>query len=88
MRESWNAAEAGDVERAAAFAERALELDPDDPLLLYNLACYRALGGRNEEALELLARSLPRDESLRENARTDPDLESLRETEAYRRLVG
>jgi uncharacterized Ntn-hydrolase superfamily protein len=88
MRESWNAAEAGDVERAAAFAERALELDPDDPLMLYNLACYRALSGRNEEALELLSRSLPRDESLRETARTDPDLESLRDTEAYRRLVG
>jgi uncharacterized Ntn-hydrolase superfamily protein len=88
MRESSNAAEAGDVERAAELAERALELDPDDPLMLYNLGCYRALAGRAEEALVLLGRSLPRDESLRENARTDPDLESLRETDAYRRLVG
>ena len=87
MRASWNAAERGDLAAAAAHAERAVTLDPDDPMLLYNLACYRALSGRAEEALELLGRSLPLDESLREHARTDSDLESLREREEYRRLV-
>lgn len=88
MRASWHAAERGDVAAAAEHAERALRLDPDDPLLLYNLACYRALGGRGDEALGLLARSLPRDDSLREHARSDPDLESLRAHAEYRRLVG
>ena len=87
MRASWDAAARGDIAAAARHAERALELDPDDAMLLYNLACYRALDGRAEEALDLLSRSLPRDESLRAHARTDPDLESLREREEYRRLV-
>jgi uncharacterized Ntn-hydrolase superfamily protein len=87
MRASWNAAERGDLVAAAAHAERALAVDPDDPTLLYNLACYRALSGRDEEALDLLRRSLPLDESLRVHARTDSDLETLREREEYRRLV-
>jgi uncharacterized Ntn-hydrolase superfamily protein len=88
MRSSWQAAERGDLEAAVAHGERALALDPEDPMLAYNLACYRALSGRSEEALELLRRSLPRDESLRVHARTDPDLESLRERPEYRELVG
>ena len=88
MRASWNAAERGDVEAAAVHGERALALDPDDPMLAYNLACYRALAGRGDEALALLRQSLPRDESLRVHARTDADLESLREREEFRALVG
>lgn len=78
MRASWFAAQRGDVDEAARQAERGLALDPDDALLAYNLACYRALAGRSGEALELLGRALPRDASLRAHARTDPDLESLR----------
>ena len=88
MRASSHAAQNGDVAAASRHAERALELDPDDPMLAYNLACYRALSGRRDEALELLRRALPRDESLRVHARTDPDLESLRERPEYRELVG
>lgn len=87
MRASWNAAERGDVASAAEHAERALALEPEDPQLLYNLACYRALAGRAADALELLARSLPLDESLRVHARSDPDLDSLREREEFRLLV-
>jgi uncharacterized Ntn-hydrolase superfamily protein len=88
MHASSHAAQSGDVAAASRHAERALELDPNDPMLAYNLACYRALSGQSEEALELLRRSLPHDESLRVQARTDPDLESLRDREEYRELVG
>jgi uncharacterized Ntn-hydrolase superfamily protein len=88
MRASWLAAERGDVSAAAEHAERALRLDPDDPLLLYNLACYRALSDRGDEAVELLARSLPRDESLREHALSDSDLDSLRARADFRALLG
>jgi uncharacterized Ntn-hydrolase superfamily protein len=88
MRASSHAAQNGDMAAASRHAERALELDPDDPMMAYNLACYRALSGRSDDALELLRRSLPRDESLRVHARTDPDLESLRDRPEYRELVG
>lgn len=87
MRASSFAAQRGDVEEAARHAERALALDPDDLLLAYNLACYRALAGRSDEALELLGRALPRDASLREHARADPDLESLRARGALGHLL-
>ena len=52
--ESWLEArpayEAKDYGAAAAVLERALEAHPDNPNVLYNLACCEALGGRLDEA--------------------------------------
>lgn len=45
----------------------------------YNLGCYYARALRTEEALPPLRRALEADPSLREWARSDPDLESVRE---------
>ena len=88
MRASWAAAQGGDAEEAARLAEQALALDPDDAEMLYNLACYRALAGRDDEALDLLARCLPQNASLRVHARTDSDLDSLRGRPDFQALLG
>ena len=40
----------------------------------YNLACYLAVLGNNEEASEFLEQSFALDESLRKSAKGDPDL--------------
>jgi tetratricopeptide (TPR) repeat protein len=49
-----------------------------DGLYHYNCACYLAVLGYADEARDLLRAAFALDESLQENARTDPDLQILR----------
>jgi|SRR5581483_9275576 len=51
----------------------------DDPLLLYNLACYESLAGRADDAVAHLRRAVSLDASYRALARDDPDLEPVRD---------
>jgi TolB-like protein/Flp pilus assembly protein TadD/predicted Ser/Thr protein kinase len=39
------------------WARRAREIDPDDPMLLYNLGCIHSLAGNIEEAIDCLERA-------------------------------
>jgi serine/threonine protein kinase/Flp pilus assembly protein TadD len=41
-------------ERAVEFAERAMQVDPEDPMLLYNVACTYAQLGMSDAALDSL----------------------------------
>jgi tetratricopeptide (TPR) repeat protein len=85
--ESWLEAlpsyQAGDFDAAAAVLERALELHPDNPNVLYNLACCEALAGRAEDALRHLLRSAERDPRVVEWAASDEDLDSIRDDERF-----
>lgn len=49
-----------------------------EPLYYYNLACYSALLGKRGEAVENLSRSFHLDQRLKDYARSDPDLDSIR----------
>ena len=51
---------AGEPEQARQWAERALWTDPDDYLVLYNVACVYARLGTRDEALQLLERAMAR----------------------------
>jgi uncharacterized Ntn-hydrolase superfamily protein len=82
--ERWDAArranalyELGDYVAAAAALERTLARG-EDPMVLYNLACYEALGGRHAEAVEHLRRSIVLDPSCRELAAGDADFDPIR----------
>ena len=44
----------GDFEGAAGLLQEGLEEHPGDASLTYNLACYRSLDGRHDEAVALL----------------------------------
>lgn len=78
---------------AGRFAEGAdvlaagLERFPDDPLLLYDLACYEARAGRGDDALEHLARSIALEPAHVETARGDADFAGLADDERFRSLV-
>ncbi|UCE27474.1 MAG: sulfatase-like hydrolase/transferase [Candidatus Coatesbacteria bacterium] len=80
--------EAGDYDEAAEYCRRAIELDPTYFEMRYNLVCCLALGGHPEEAmaeLRPLVRGAPGvfDEALER----DPDLDSLRDREDFKRLL-
>jgi len=51
----------------------------DSGVILYNLACHRALAGEQEEARRVLRAALSRRPDLAELAKTDPDLVSIRD---------
>lgn len=70
--------ERGDFAGAEARLLEALKQHPDDPGMLYNLACAEARQGRGEDALEHLRRSVELDARFTEYAREDADLASIR----------
>jgi len=72
-------ARAGDPEGAVAIVRAALEEHPDNANLLYNLACFEALAGREDDAIAHLARAIELRPGAREWAMKDRDLASLRE---------
>ncbi len=76
-----------DYPRAAEDAERALEIDPESSLGWYNLACYQALAGREQEAIDALATLLEKFPAEAAGVRQDADFESLQELPAFRALV-
>jgi tetratricopeptide (TPR) repeat protein len=83
----------GDGERAAGVQEAAVgrlaELD-DSPewrsIPIYNLACYDALCGQSEKALDWLREALALNPGFVEWSRQDPDLESLRGLPGYQAI--
>jgi len=79
-----------DLEEAIEATENALriEIGPKELTLAnYNLACYHALLGRNEEAMIYLKTALENDDSVKEWAREDSDLDSLRNEPGFEFLV-
>jgi tetratricopeptide (TPR) repeat protein len=72
-------AKARDTEGAVRIMEELLEERPDDPVVLYDVACFESLAGRREAALEHLRRALEADPSLRKHVADDPDLDPIRD---------
>ena len=81
--EYWYAAEpsysAGDYAAAIEIASEGLAEWPEHPMLHYQLACYRALAGDRERAVEHLQIAYAGDERTRAWAAEDEDLASVRE---------
>lgn len=80
---------------AAQEYEKAHELlmqvhreHPDDATALYNLACAESLLGRTDDAIGHLQQSLAHREHLRDLARTDTDLDPIRDDPRFSELVG
>ena len=82
--ESWFAAtprgQAGDFEGAIAEIEAGFEHHPEHPMLFYQLACWEALAGRRERALDHLNRACELGgDRFREYAHDDEDFASIRD---------
>ncbi len=81
--ESWFAAapkgHAGDLEGAIAEIQAGFQHNPEHPMLFYQLACWEALAGRSDDALEHLNRAVELGgERFRGYAAGDDDLDSIR----------
>jgi len=76
-----------DEERTTFFAGRAMAADPDDPMLLYNVACVYSKLGRTDDALAALEQAVDRGYGDRGWMEHDSDLDPLRETSRYQAIV-
>jgi len=70
---------AGDHDAAIAIMREALELHPDNAATLYDLACFEALAGQADEAIEHLIRASELEPKTATWAADDRDLDSLRD---------
>jgi tetratricopeptide (TPR) repeat protein len=85
--EYWYAAQApysrGDYDEAVAVASEGLADYPEHPTLHYQLACYNALAGHPDEALEHLRIAKAGNPQVLEWANDDADLDSIRDDPRY-----
>ncbi len=68
----------GKKEEAKVQASKALELSPDDPLMLYNATCFYAQMGEKKLAIESLKNSFSVGYANYDWLKRDTDLDSLR----------
>ncbi len=66
---------------------RAIASEPDHPAPFFNLACLACLRGRRDEVVPLLLCAITFDEAYLEQARQDPDLDSMRGDPVFQHLV-
>ncbi|MGD2121389.1 MAG: tetratricopeptide repeat protein [Gemmatimonadota bacterium] len=77
----------GRPEEGLTWAEKALEMDPHDAGIRYNVACLYSLEGRAEEALQCLEDALARGFGNKEWFKKDPDLDPLRDDPRFQALM-
>ena len=77
----------GDIERAERWLQRAIEIDPNDPVVLYNVACNYATVGRTEQALDYLEQAITHGTVNASWMRNDEDLESLHDSPRYQQML-
>ena len=76
--------------RYAEVADRLRALvaaSPQYPMLFFNLACCESRCGRTRDAIDHLRHAMEMSEEFRATAKTDPDLDPIRDEPAFRQLV-
>jgi len=77
----------GQIARAREWAQRSLELYPEDMSTLINAACLHAKLGEKEESLALLERVFARGWGKRDWVEHDPDYDILRDDPRFQKLL-
>jgi adenylate cyclase len=77
----------GDTLRSDEWARRAVQADPTNPLMLYNIGCLHAVAGRRGLALDHLERAMELGMRNRDWLMTDPDLTSVRDDPRFTALL-
>jgi adenylate cyclase len=77
----------GEVARGLEWAGRALAIDPDEPLTLYNVACVYALQGNTEQAIDCLENALKHGFAHKAWIEHDSDLNALHDHPRYQALL-
>jgi hypothetical protein len=79
--------DAGRYAEVADELRLVVEAHPDYGMLFFNLACCESLTGRPTEALVHLRRAIELSDEFREDAKSDPDLDPIRDEPKFRDLM-
>jgi serine/threonine protein kinase/Tfp pilus assembly protein PilF len=82
-----NSARLGLREEAITEGFIAVGLSPDDPVMMYNMACLYSVLNEPEASLEWLARSIRNGRRDFEWMKRDPSLDNIRNLPVYQKLV-
>jgi tetratricopeptide (TPR) repeat protein len=83
----WCEKRCGRLEQAIAALEQALDIDPDDTLVQYNLACYWSLAGELDNALEYLRLASSSDKHYLNLVDAESDFDAIRAEPQFRQLL-
>ena len=76
-----------EIERGLEWARRARDLEPDEPMLLYNLGCIHAMAGEPDVALDCLDHAIAAGFRHRPWFEHDSNLDSIRDRPEFGELL-
>jgi tetratricopeptide (TPR) repeat protein len=77
----------GENIKGLEWAREALAMDPDEPMVLYNVACIQSLAGEIEEAIDTLERSVKNGLTQKSWIEHDSNLDPLRSHPRFQAVV-
>lgn len=77
----------GERDRGLEWADRALAIDPEEAMLLYNIACIKSMALAKEQALDCLERSVRAGLTLRGWLLHDTDLDPIRDDPRFEAVI-
>lgn len=83
----WCYKRTGRLEKAIYALRKALEIEPEEALVHYNLACYYSLLLKKDDAINSLARALDLDADYRKMVRNEPDFDPIRSDPDFQSLL-
>jgi tetratricopeptide (TPR) repeat protein len=81
--QAWQVYEQKDYEQGLKLVEQAYAVAPTDSRVLYYLACFHALLGHEDKALDFLERAVDGGFYCPQHIAKDPDLQSIRSHKRY-----
>jgi len=77
----------GDRAQGIEWSDRALSMDPEEPSVLYNVACNYALLNETEKALDCLEKAFDKGFGHKEWMEHDPDFASIKNHPRFKALM-
>jgi tetratricopeptide (TPR) repeat protein len=77
----------GQREKGLAWAKRAMEIEPNEPMLLYNLACIYSLADEYDAAIDCLEKAIDGGFAHRPWLEKDSNLDPLRVDPRFQAMV-
>ena len=85
---AWAYKRIDQLQRAIAVTTQAHRLVPDDPIVMYNLACYHSLDRNKDQALSWLGRAIRTQASIRKLITDETDFDPLRDDPDFQFVAG